>query len=88
MLSQKLYEISQNSSSEQLSPAFVICKACFLFDCLILLSIEFIISLEFIITNYRSIHPEAFCKIGVIENFTRFTGKHQCRASFFYEVAS
>ena len=32
MFSWKLYEISQNSFSEQLSPAFVICKACLLFD--------------------------------------------------------
>ena len=32
MFSWELYEISQNSFSEQLSPAFVICKACLLFD--------------------------------------------------------
>ena len=30
----------------------------------------------------RSSHPKVFCKKGVIENFTKFTGKHLCQSLF------
>ena len=35
----------------------------------------------------RSSRPEVFCKIGVLRNFEKFTGKHLCQRLFFNEVA-
>ena len=35
----------------------------------------------------RSSHPEVLCKKGVLRNFTKFTGKHQCQSLFFNKVA-
>ena len=32
---------------------------------------------------YRSSHPEAFCKKGVLKIFAKFTGKHLCQSLFF-----
>ena len=37
--------------------------------------------------KYRSSRPEVFCKRGVLENFTKFTGKHLCQSLFFNKVA-
>ena len=37
--------------------------------------------------NYGSSCPEVFCKKGIFENFTKFTGKHLCQSLFFNEVA-
>ena len=31
--------------------------------------------------------PEAVCKKGVLENFTKFTGKHLCKSPLFNKVA-
>ena len=31
--------------------------------------------------------PEVFCKIGVLKNFAKFTGKHPCQSFFFNKVA-
>ena len=31
--------------------------------------------------------PEVSIKRGVIKNFTKFTGKHQCQSLFFNKVA-
>ena len=31
--------------------------------------------------------PEVFCKNGVVRNFPKFTGKHQCQSLFFNKVA-
>ena len=31
--------------------------------------------------------PEVFCKKGVLENFTKFTGKHLCQSLLFNKVA-
>ena len=35
----------------------------------------------------RSIRPEVFFKIGVLENFANFTGKHLCQSLFSNKVA-
>ena len=35
----------------------------------------------------RSSRPEVFRKIGVLRNFTKFTGKHLCQIHFFNKVA-
>ena len=32
---------------------------------------------------FRSSRPEVFCKKGVLENFTKFTGKHLYQSLFF-----
>ena len=32
-----------------------------------------------VISSTRSSRPEAFCKKGVLRNFTKFTGKHLCQ---------
>ena len=37
--------------------------------------------------TYRSSRPEVFCDKGVLGNFTKFTGKHQCQGLFFNKVA-
>ena len=34
-------------------------------------------------SNYRSSHPEVFCKKGVLRNFEKCTGKHLCHSLFF-----
>ena len=37
----------------------------------------------------RSSRPDMFCKkgVGVLRNFTKFTGKHLCQSLFFNKVA-
>ena len=35
----------------------------------------------------RSIRPDVFCKVGVLRNFSKFTGKHLCQSLFFNKVA-
>ena len=35
----------------------------------------------------RSSRPEVFCKIDVLKNFAKFTGKHMCPSLFFNKVA-
>ena len=32
---------------------------------------------------FRSSHPEVLCKKSILRNFTKFTGKHQCKSLFF-----
>ena len=34
----------------------------------------------------RSSHLEVFCKKGVLEYFSKFTGKHLCQSLFFNKV--
>ena len=38
--------------------------------------------------NIRNSCPEVFCEKGVLRNFAKFTGKHQCQNLFFNKVAS
>ena len=38
------------------------------------------------ISNSRSSRTERFCKNGVLEKFTKFTGKHVCQGLFFKKV--
>ena len=38
-------------------------------------------------SNFRSSIPEAFCKKGVLRNFTKSTGKHLWQSLFFNKVA-
>ena len=40
-----------------------------------------------ILPKCRSSCPEVFCKKGVLRNFGKFTGKHQCQSLFFNKVA-
>ena len=40
------------------------------------------------LSDHRSSCPEVFCKKGVLENFTKFTGKHLCQILFLNKVAS
>ena len=35
----------------------------------------------------RSSRPEVLCKKGVLRNFRKFTGKHQCQSVIFNKVA-
>ena len=35
---------------------------------------------------YGSSLPEVFCRKGVLRNFAKFTGKHQCQSLFFNKV--
>ena len=35
----------------------------------------------------RSTRPDVFCKVGVLRNFSKFTGKHLCQGFFFNKVA-
>ena len=37
--------------------------------------------------TYRSSLQEVFCKIGVVKNFAKFTGKHLCQSFFFNKGA-
>ena len=37
--------------------------------------------------NFRSSHPEVFCKKGALKNFTKSIGKHLCQSLFFNKVA-
>ena len=36
---------------------------------------------------FRSSHPDVFCQKGVLENFSKFTGKHLHQSLFFNKVA-
>ena len=38
-------------------------------------------------SDYRSSCPEVFCKKGVLSNFAKSTGKHQCQSLFFNKFA-
>ena len=44
-------------------------------------------NLSFYQKKLTSSRPEVFCKKGVLENFTKFTGKHLCQSFFFNKVA-
>ena len=37
--------------------------------------------------SHRSSRPEVLCEKGVLENFTKFAGKHLCQSLFFNKVA-
>ena len=37
-------------------------------------------------SNERSSRPEVFCKKGILRNFTKFTGKHQCQSLFLIKL--
>ena len=39
--------------------------------------------LNMTLSMYRSSRPEVFCKKGILRNFVKFTGKHQCESLFF-----
>ena len=39
-----------------------------------------------LVNTIRSSRPELFCKKGVLKNFAKFTGKHQCQSLFFTKV--
>ena len=41
----------------------------------------------FLQTIHRSSRPEVFCDKGVLENVTKFTGKHLCQSLFFNKFA-
>ena len=38
-------------------------------------------------TKHRDSCPEVFCKVDVLKNFERFTGKHLCQWLLFSKVA-
>ena len=38
-------------------------------------------------TFFRNSCPEVFCKKGVLKNFAKLTGKHQCQSLFLNKVA-
>ena len=40
-----------------------------------------------VVINLRSSRPEVFCKRGILEQFTKFKGKHLCQSLFFNKVA-
>ena len=40
-----------------------------------------------LLVKIRSSRQEVFCKKGVLKNFTKFKGKHQCQSLFFNKVA-
>ena len=41
----------------------------------------------FILKSHRSSRPEVLRQKGVLENFTKFAGKHLCQSLFFNKVA-
>ena len=43
---------------------------------------------ETLLHFFRSSHPEVFCKIGFLRNFTKFTGKHLGQSLLFIKVAT
>ena len=45
-----------------------------------------VLSCTFLFYTHTSSRPEVFCKKGVLENFTKFTGKHLCQSLFFNKV--
>ena len=36
--------------------------------------------------SFRSSHRQVFCKIGVLRNFTKFTGEHLCQSPFLIKL--
>ena len=40
-----------------------------------------------VLATFRSSRLEVFCKIGVLRNFPKFTGKHLCQSLFLNKVA-
>ena len=40
-----------------------------------------------LLITLRSSGPEVFCKVVVLNNFTKFTGKHLCLSIFFNKLA-
>ena len=36
--------------------------------------------------QFRSSHPEMFCKKGVLNNFSKFTGKHLCQSLLYFAI--
>ena len=51
------------------------------------LTVNILVDCEYGETISRSSRPEVFCKTGVLENFTKFTGKHLCQSLFLNKVA-
>ena len=45
-----------------------------------------ILYFDFINFTFRSSSTEGFCKNGVLEKFTKFTGKHLCQSLLFNKV--
>ena len=43
--------------------------------------------LQIALINFRSSHPEVFCKKSVLRNIANFTGKHLCQSLVFNKVA-
>ena len=56
-------------------------------SCLILVFILYLNESNHTLTMERSSCPEVFCKKGVLRNFAKFTGKHQCQSLFLNKVA-
>ena len=44
-------------------------------------------TLKILISLFRTSRADVFCKKGVLRNFAKFTGKHQCQGLFFNKVA-
>ena len=42
---------------------------------------------NYLTDSCRSSRPEVFCQKGVLENFTKFTGKLLCQSPFFNKAA-
>ena len=48
--------------------------------------VKIIVDVEFHFL-FRSSRPDVFCEKGVLRNFAKFTGKHQCQSLVFNKVA-
>ena len=42
---------------------------------------------QLILSDFRGIRPEVFCKKGFLRNFAKFAGKHLCQSLFFNKIA-
>ena len=83
-----LFSIKSNTDSQEFSTKKMQCN----WNNFLTFSILFsqISRMEFILMdkwNYRSSHPEVFCKTGVLRNYAIFTRKHLCLSLFFNKVA-
>ena len=51
-------------------------------------SLEFTEAQKYVMYDVQKQPPEVFYKKGVLENFTKFTEKHQCQSLFFNKVVN
>ena len=82
-----LFSIKSNTDSQEFSTKKMQCN----WNNFLKFSILFsqISRMEFVLMdkwNYRSSHPEVFCKTGVLRNYAIFTRKHLCLSLFFKKV--